>query len=264
MNDTTLNPTFIKSRNLNTLWFDCLQALLSNPDRCRIWTVEGKQGDADKGDLHDRSYIGSGSFVGQRRWEFEMAFLHVTHPGDRPLVPDVPDGIPAPTDMEYVEDYYTRYLVGTERAEGETYTYGERVQPQIEPIIEKFTQGGWGSNQCTISVAKPEDIFLPDPPCLRSIDFRVYPEEALRPGEVQALHMKLDWRSWDLWAGLPSNLAALRLLQEDMAAAMGIEAGELFAVCKGLHAYEDAWTSALRRIGEQPMTPEQLLAHLRG
>lgn len=257
-----LEPTIITSRNLNYLWFDLLQSLWNNPEKCRIWTVDGKEGDKSKGDLNDRSHIGSGSFVGQRRWEFDMVYFRVTHPHERPLIPDVPDGIPAPTDMEYVEDYYNRYIIGTEVAEGETYTYGSRIQPQIEPIIEKFLEGGWGTNQCTVTVAKPEDIYSPDPPCLRSIDFRVYPKEALRPGEKQALHMILNFRSWDLWGGLPSNLGGLYLLMEDMAHAMDIVPGEIHAMCKGLHVYETAVQHALARIGEEPLTPEQLVAKL--
>ena len=257
-----LEPTIVVSRNLNYLWFDLLQAMWNNPDRCRIWTVDGQEGEKDKGDLNDRSHIGSGSFVGQRRWEFDLMHFRVTHPSERPIIPDVPDGIPAPTDMEYVEKYYNRYIIGTDREEGETYTYGERIQPQIEPIIEKFTQGGWGTNQCTISISQPDDIFSPDPPCLRSIDLRVYPKEALRPGEEQALHMIIKFRSWDLWGGLPSNMAGLLLLMEDMASMMGIKPGEMHAFCKGLHVYETAVSQALARIGETPLTPDQLVAKL--
>jgi thymidylate synthase len=240
-----LNVIDVKATTLNDAWFRCIELVLEHG---RVWTVQGKQGEKKKGDTDDRSHIGSGSYVGSKRWEFDHVRVHITSPGGRPLIPDVPDGVPAPTDMEYVEDYYKRYLVGTEKAENETYTYGERIQPQIAPIIEKFTKGGWGSNQCTIAVAKPEDILLPDPPCLREIDFRVYPEDALAEHEEQELHMTVYFRSWDLWGGFPSNLAALRMLQEDMAVAMEIPAGEIVAVSKGLHLYEQSWDVAKLRV----------------
>jgi thymidylate synthase len=246
-----LNLVDVKATTLNEAWFRCIELVLENG---RIWTVEGKKGDEKKGDTDDRSHIGSGSFVGSKRWEFDHVRVHITDPGCRPLVPDVPAGVPAPTDMEYVERYYQRYLVGTEREGTETYTYGERIQPQLEPIVDKFTKGGpggtpsWGSNQCTIAIAKPEDILLPDPPCLRELDFRVYPEAALSEHEEQALHMTAYFRSWDLWGGFPSNLAALRLLQEDMAAAMGIPAGEIIGISKGLHLYEQSWDVAKLRV----------------
>jgi thymidylate synthase len=233
---------------LSEAWFRCIEEVLA---RGRIWTVEGKKGDESKGDLDDRSHIGSGSFVGQKRWEFDHVRVHIFDPGARPLIPDVPEGIPAPTDMDYVERYYRRYLIGTEREGAETYTYGERIQPQIETVIDKFLKGGWGSNQCCIAVARPEDILLPDPPCLREIDFRVYPEDALREHEEQALHMTVYFRSWDIWGGLPSNLAALRLLQEDMASTMGIPAGEIIALSKGAHLYDQAWGVAKLRVAWQ-------------
>jgi len=242
-----LNLVDIQATSLSDAWFQSIEQVLEHG---RIWTVEGKTGDKANGDVDDRSHIGSGSYVGQQRWEFDHVRVHITSPGARPLIPEVPEGIPAPTDMEYVEGYYRRYLIGTEKEKNETYTYGERIQPQIEPIIDKFTKGGWGSNQCCIAVARPEDIFLPDPPCLREIDFRVYPDNALQ-GDTQALHMTVYFRSWSLWGGFPSNLAALRLLQEDMAEAMSIPAGEIVAISKGLHLYSMEFDLAKLRVGHK-------------
>jgi thymidylate synthase len=44
------------------------------------------------------------------------------------LIPDVPVelGIPAPTSMDYVEEYL-RYLMTDAKKENEIYTYGERL-----------------------------------------------------------------------------------------------------------------------------------------
>jgi thymidylate synthase len=52
------------------------------------------------------------------------------------------------------------------------------------------------------------------------------------------------FRSWDLWAGFPSNLAAIQLLKEYMASEIGVEDGELVAMSKGLHLYDYAWDLA--------------------
>lgn len=259
-----LSLTDVRARNLNYLWFELLERLLQNPDKCRVWTVEGKQGSESRGDTGERSHIGSGSYVGTRRWEFDHIRIHVTHPGERPLIPDHRDGIPNPVTggMEQIQKYYEGYLVGSDKQECETYTYGERIAPQIPAVLEKFHEGGWGTNQCTIAVAQPSDIFLPDPPCLRLIDFRIYPAEGLREGEQPALHMTVYFRSWDLWGGLPANLAGLRLLQEDMAAALSVEAGEIVAISKGLHLYEDSWNAALRRLGESEISPEELVSRV--
>jgi thymidylate synthase len=257
-----LKPTFLEVRNLDQLWFQAIEKLLTDKDCCRIWTVEGVQGDELEGDIKERSHIGSGSYVGSRRWEFDHFYGHVTHPGDRPLIPSVPDGIPAPTDMEYVRDYYENYLMGNKLAKNETYSYGSRIVQQIEAIIDKFS-AGFGTNQCCIEIAQPSDIFLSDPPCLRLMDFRVYPKEALLEDEKQSLHMTTYWRSWDLFNGMPSNLAGLRLLQEDLASGLGVEAGEMVVISKALHIYESSWNSALQRIGENSLSPDEFLKRLK-
>ena len=74
-----------------------------------------------------------------------------------------------------------------------------------------------------------------DPPCLRMIDTRV------REGKLNFI---VYFRSWDLWAGFPSNLAAIQLLKEYMAGEIGVKDGELVAMSKGLHLYEYAWELA--------------------
>jgi thymidylate synthase len=58
------------------------------------------------------------------------------------------------------------------------------------------------------------------------------------------LNFVVYFRSWDLWAGFPSNLAAIQLLKEYMAGEIGVEDGELIAMSKGLHLYEYAWELA--------------------
>lgn len=228
-----LKMTDIRATTIPDAWFKSIDRVLQEG---RIWTVQGVI-DESKGDTADRSHIGSGSYVGSKRWEFEHLRIHITHPGSRPLVPEVPADIPPPADMEYVQNYYRNYLAGDLKSENETYTYGERIVPQLPVIIDKF-YAGHGTNQCCIAVAKPEDIFLPDPPCMRMLDFRVYPSESLRDGEEKALHMTVYFRSWDLWSGLPNNLAALRLLQESLASFLGIPAGEIIALSKGAHLYD--------------------------
>jgi thymidylate synthase len=86
-----------------------------------------------------------------------------------------------------------------------------------------------------MDVANEKSIFLPDPPCLRMIDTRILDGR---------LNFIVYFRSWDLWAGLPSNLAAIQLLKEYMASEIGVQDGELVAMSKGLHLYEYAWDLA--------------------
>jgi len=211
----------IVAYDLNGAWFKCIEELM---ERGRCWTVE------------------QGSFEGQRRWELDHVRIHVTHPGTRPLVPSVPQGIPCPADDAYI-DRYLPYLMTDEKQPGEQYTYGERIVPQL-PVVVEMLRRSFGTNQACIEVGRPEDVQLHDPPCLRLIDFRVFSREALRDGEAQALHMTVYFRSWDLWGGFPCNMAGLRLLQEDVARELEVEAGEIVAISKGLHIYEPTWDLA--------------------
>jgi thymidylate synthase len=98
-----------------------------------------------------------------------------------------------------------------------------------------------------MSVGDERSIYLSDPPCLRMIDTRV------RDGKLKFF---VYFRSWDLWAGFPSNLAAIQLLKEYIAGEIGAEDGELVAMSKGLHLYEYAWELA-RAVRRREPSEEQ-------
>lgn len=245
----------IEAFDLGDAWFRCLSEVL------------------DCGHCYE---ITSGSFAGRRRLEFDLAVVQIKKPSHRPIIPLMPEGssIPAPTSMEYVEKYMS-YLLTGERSPSEDYTYGERlvdpkvrVRPpitvdgrpegqatdadlcrelplhvnQIQEIIDMYRKSGHGTNQATMEIGMPSDVKLKDPPCLRLIDTRI------RYGK---LHFLIYFRSWDLWAGFPSNLAALQLLKEFMAGEIGVDDGEIIAMSKGLHLYDHCWELAKMRTGKK-------------
>lgn len=203
----------VEARDLPEAWFLCLRRTLA----------QGREYTIDRG-----------SNVGQRRKELDFIVLQVRHPGNRPLVPDVPSGVPPPSSMEYVENYL-QYLLTSFKADREQYTYGEDLESQIPELIQIYKEGGHNTNQGFMAVGSRESIRLPDPPCLRGIDTRV---------ENRRLHFIVYFRSWDLWAGLPSNLAGIQLLKEYVASEIGVEDGELIALSKGLHLYDYTWELA--------------------
>lgn len=186
--------------------------------------------------------IDRGSYKGQKRLEFDYIVVRITNPDNRPLVPQIPDGlgIPPPSSIEYVEKYLEK-IVTSIKSEHEDYTYGEDLERQIPKIIEMYRKDGFGTNQAYMCVGNADSILLNDPQCLRGIDTRI------RYGK---LHFMPYFRSWDLWAGFPSNLAALQLLKEFMAKEIGIEDGEIVAASKGLHLYEYSWEVAKMRLGK--------------
>ena len=208
-----MDVTCIDARDLSEAWFLCLGKTLEEGHE---YTIE------------------RGSYAGQKRKEMDLAVIRVSYPGTRPLIPDVPQGVPAPSTMEYVENYLP-YLMTAHRKEGEQYTYGQYLEKQIAEVIRMYREDGFNTNQAFMAVGDAQSLYLPDPPCLRMIDTRV------KEGK---LHFVCYFRSWDLWAGFPSNLAAIQLLKEYMASEIGVEDGDLLAMSKGLHLYEYTWDLA--------------------
>jgi thymidylate synthase len=210
-----MEMTHIKAKTLPEAWFLCLQAL-----------------DAGQG---SRTYrIDRGSYAGQQRRELDFVTVHVEFPGSRPLVPDVPPGVPAPTTQEYVEGYLPYLMTGVKRP-NEDYTYGEDIETQIPEVIEMYRRDGHNTNQAFMAVGRRESIRLKDPQCLRMIDTRI---------SDGALHFVVYFRSWDLWGGFPANLAGIQILKEYMASEIGVDDGELIAMSKGLHLYDYSWELA--------------------
>ncbi len=208
-----MQVSVVDARDLPEAWFLCLRRVLTQG---REYIIE------------------RGSNVGHRRKEIDFIVLQVRHPGRRPLVPDVPLGVPPPSSMEYVENYL-QYLLTSFKADTEQYTYGEDLESQIPEVIRIYKEGGHNTNQGFMAIGSRESIKLPDPPCLRGIDTRV---------ANGRLHFIVYFRSWDLWAGLPSNLAGIQLLKEYMASEIGVEDGEIMALSKGLHLYDYTWELA--------------------
>jgi thymidylate synthase len=244
----------ITARDLPDLWFQAVHDILDHGRRFKI----------------DR-----GSYAGQTRLEYDYFIGHVNHPYTQPLLPDIPPacGIPNPVEDAYIyggegyERSYMEYLMSGQKQPGESYTYGERLTKsaingdklawwqtgnteiidkrqidgkivfeedghlflnQIEWVIDTYKKYGQRNNQMVLQVAHPTDITLIDPPCLRSIDTRI---------QDDTLHFCVYFRSWDLWGGLPANLAGIQNLKEYMAAEIGVKDGEMIVESKGLHLY---------------------------
>jgi len=192
--------------------------------------------------------IDRGSHQGSERKELYSTTIRVEYPGSRPLVPDVPEGVPPPSSMDYVEQYLP-YLMTGDKQQGELYTYGEDIDYQLQELIRMYKEDGFGTNQACMSIGSKGSIFLEHSQCLRVVDTRVWRDQlGYRNGEPVFSAPKLTFyvyfRSWDLWAGFPSNLAAIQILKEYVASGLGVEDGELIAYSKGLHLYSHHWKVA--------------------
>ena len=211
----------ITARNLDEAFFLCIRHLFQ---KGRIYKID------------------RGSYEGHRRLEYDFITVQISHPGERPLTPILPQGVPPPTDEETVQNYAATYLMTDQPAPNEQYTYGQYLSSQFPKVIEMYRNDGHETNQAYMAVGDATSIDLEHPPCLRGVDTRI---------SHGRLHFMLYFRSWDLWGGFPENLGGLQLLKEYMASEIGVEDGEIIACSKGLHIYDYAWPSALARLGGQ-------------
>ena len=175
--------------------------------------------------------IEHGSYKDQVRKQLEHATIVITNPGQRPLSPIMPPNIPPPTDDEAIGTYAAKYILGDELEENDQYTYGSFIVPQVPRIIEILNESKGNSNQAAITIADKESCYLEDPPCLRSVHFKVVDGK---------LNMTILFRSWDLFSGLPENLGGLQTLKEFVLAHLDFECVDGMIICysDGLHIYE--------------------------
>ena len=188
--------------------------------------------------------IQRGSRAGQKRKEFDSVSVQITSPWFEPRLPEVPEGIPPPTDPNFVNEYMPYFMCGGKIKAEEDYTYGERINEfplsaektlsQVNHCIQMLKKTPQ-TNQACIAIAMPTDILLNEPPCMRELDFRI---------RYEKLHAFTYFRSWDLWGGYPTNIPAIQQLKEYMAKEIGVADGEILAFSKGLHIYETEWTFA--------------------
>ncbi len=256
-----MNPHFIVARDIPDAWFQAVYDV-QNPELARIWRID------------------QGSYAGQRRMEFHSITVQIKKPcfgslSDRIVrMPESLQGVlPEPIDHpaeEYVTSYFLDYLFSPHLQPGEQYTYGSRIMEPIAcgQVLESlgrhfpgqaveqdgvmaapqyylacaYLMDSPNTNQVVLQVAKPEDLGLSDPPCLRHIDCRVI--EGI-------LHFFIYFRSWDLWGGFPANLAGISLLMEQMCQDTGLEPGQFICHSKGLHLYDHGFDLAKARIGRQ-------------
>ena len=203
----------IEAKTLPEAWYLCIREAMDNG---HVYTID------------------RGSHQGAQRKELYSITIKVEYPDSRPLVPDVPEGVPPPTSMDYVEQYLP-YLMTSDKSQNGQYTYGEDIDYQLRELLRIYKEGGFGTNQACMSVGSKEFIFLEHSQCLRVIDTRVWNNK---------LVFYVYFRSWDLWGGFPSNLAAIQILKEYVASELGVEDGELIAYSKGLHLYSHHWEVA--------------------
>ncbi len=249
-----LQPVFLTARDIPDVWFQLV----------RTAVTEG------------REYTVTRGSTPTKRWELDFVSAQITHPGTRPLEPDIPPaiGIPNPVEPGYAEKYLPYYMTDVAMP-GEHYTYGQDLAWQIEWIVDYYKKHGPGTKHCYMTVGRPESLWFYD----ESVDYRETIEVDDRktkktvfqrkidndfnksePGTTQCLrgidtsikygklHFSIHFRSWNLWNGLPANLACLQMVKEYMAEEIGVEDGEMFITCLKLGLAESCFDLARLRM----------------
>lgn len=116
-----LNPIFVEATTLPDAWFQAVYQCIH----------------------HGRDFvIDRGSFAGDKRLEFDYFTAHIKQPwfGSEEdinrLLPHLAEGcnIPNPVDDGYLDNYVASYLMGSELAHEESYTYGQRMTHYSIPL----------------------------------------------------------------------------------------------------------------------------------
>lgn len=109
-----LNPIHVEATSLPDAWFQAVYQCIH----------------------HGRDFvIDRGSFAGDKRLEFDYFTAHIKTPwaGSETdinlLLPHLSEGcsIPNPVDDNYLDDYLSTYLMGSDLSWSESYTYGQRM-----------------------------------------------------------------------------------------------------------------------------------------
>jgi thymidylate synthase len=183
------------------------------------------------------------------------ATIVISHPEVRPLWNDK-----APTDYKYVGAYWDRYLWFNAREPDEHYTYGSRLNEPINQIEEAINRLATQpmDRQVTLVIRRPEDISKTsplidghqvldehghpvkwDPPCWTLLDLDIEP---LDEGHFK-INVIVYFRSWDAFAGFPSNVAGIQLFMEKFVQELNkrsqytFTTGEMTCISKNIHIY---------------------------
>ncbi|MBI4177468.1 MAG: DUF4346 domain-containing protein [Candidatus Aenigmarchaeota archaeon] len=143
-------------------------------------------------------------------------------------------------------NYYKTFF-SKEVPAGVQYTYGNRLYAyrlesgaafdQIENVVKRLRQTPHSRRAlvCLWDVDRDSDAKNPDPPCITQIIFGI---------RKNRLHQTVVARSHDIFGAWLYNIEALRTMQKEIAAKLGVEVGCLTTISVDAHIYENNWEEA--------------------
>ena len=126
-------------------------------------------------------------------------------------------------------DVYVRdQILGSENRTGFSYTYGERIVPRLDALIEKLKEEP-ESRRAVLSMWRDSDYDIQHPPCWMTLDFLI---------RNDILHLTAFIRSNDMKQAWPQNMYGLAKLLEYVALGVGVETGSITTISASAHIYE--------------------------
>ncbi|KKM18339.1 hypothetical protein LCGC14_1666680 [marine sediment metagenome] len=225
--------------------------------------------------------IDRGSYKGDKRLEFDHITIQIQEPWHEPLLPKIPEtyNLPDPVEEGYVDEYLP-YLMTGEIAEGESYTYGSRLNKAH--INNDWIEKEYRENELKEILIQEHEVWKNKniigfdeewDSILSQVELLIwtYKNKGVRNNQMvlqvaqpddmllqdppclrhidtriqdDKLHFFPYFRSWDLWGGFPANLAAIELMKQYIAGEIGVGNGQIIAASKGLHLYSYVWELA--------------------
>lgn len=131
-------------------------------------------------------------------------------------------------DLPALNVYAETEILAESNLTGFSYTYGERIVPQLESICNRLRHYP-SSRRAITTTWRPEvDSISQHPPCLIVLDFLI------RGG---ALHGTFFFRSWDVGQAAPANMFGLGQLMKRIADEVGADVGEMTMCSTSAHLY---------------------------
>jgi thymidylate synthase len=226
-------PVHIEAFDIPSAWFQVVEACMKHGYNRPVFRGERKE---------------------QRRKEIDFLQLRITNPSTRPLVPDVPTGVPPVSSDEDINKYLA-YIATPEKTPEQTYTYGERTMKKyvtdindeaseyLKEIEEDVRRGLTDEAMKAMEAHDKREgqnihkefnqfdtimqFMKETPETNRSVvevgmaqDLMIDHPPCLRYLQFKIrydkLHMFGVFRSWDAMYGLPMNLGAYQKLKESM------------------------------------------------
>lgn len=124
--------------------------------------------------------------------------------------------------------YVADQILSSANRTGFSYTYGERIVPQIDSLIAKL-KANPETRRAVISLWQESDYGIEHPPCWMVLEFLYRSEE---------LHLTAFIRSNDIRQAWPANMYGLSKLLLHVATCAEMVAGSITTISTSAHIYE--------------------------